>query len=54
MNDWKNQLLLIKKLEYVVIPDMITEAKAVGLGKNNGWRVAPDSLEYLSKKNFRK
>ena len=25
MNDWKNQLLLIKKLEYVVIPDMITE-----------------------------
>ena len=55
MNDWKAQLVEIRNSElnkYVVIADMIANAKTVKLGKHTGNR-EENASHFLGRKNFR-
>jgi hypothetical protein len=54
MIDWKSQLFEIKKSElnkYLLVNDMISDAKVVKLGIGKGWR-EENASQYLARKSF--
>ena len=55
MIDWKSQLFEIKKSElnkYLLMSDMLSDAKLTKLGKNRGNRTENTQF-FLNRKNFR-